>query len=678
LKERILIVPENMILHNKGSITFAHNNGKLIFNSTWKIEKQSIKIVNQLEALKEINVTQFSVAFYPGELSFGSSKDEALLPGLEWLTHNEKSSNTLDVEEPYNLRNAPHPLKVTIPLMALRNSNIVVSILWDPYSAWDDEGRYPQSLQFASPNWIEEQDNHLFMLFAPTVPDWTKENYDEAFNPYCLKTGKKLILNFNFYSDTSNTVLNAILEWIRVFGLPKPIMPRTLDEELNLSVRAYLEGLWVPRQGWRHASGWSPEPYPGYAFLLWLISSIEKDPSLRTEIIGRFYEAIALILSAKGPSYLASGEGCHIPGWQLPFYVGYLEEGLSSIKTYIRLLIASQEADGEWSFQPNERTKILGQVGSKEVGLTATYASEILRWARMTGDIDALSSGLKTLEAMKRYTIPRGAQTWEIPLHTPDVLASAKALEAYLEAYIYTGEKEYLERAKYWAYTGLPFIYLWSRLDRYVMLYASIPVFGATFYTWPWFGKPVQWCGLVYAYQILRLSKYDESFPWRQFGEGILSSGMRQQITSGILAGTLPDSWDLISDMANGPYINPEDLIKPALFLKGFDPDLNTLVLRDKFRSIIITTPADICYAEFKSETRTLRIDLSYLIEQRIYIIVSGFQVESAKFNDENLSEAKQLEIMDRGWKNMPEDRFVIIKVRFEREKVTLILQEKG
>jgi hypothetical protein len=679
LREMSLITPNKVDFHvNENSITFVYEDEKWLFSSTWRIENQSVKVKNQIEALEDISVIQFSVAFYPGELSFASSKDEALLPGLEWLVDDEASSNTLDVEKPYNFRNAPNPLKITIPVMALRVSSTVIGILWDPYSVWDEEGHYPQSLQFASPNWIEGQNNHLFMIFVPTVPEWTKENDDEAYRPYCLKNGKHLYLNFNIYLGISSTVLDAVLEWIRAFGLPKPDMPRTLNEELKLSMRAYLESLWVPQQGWSHASGWTPKPYPGYALLLWLTSLIEDDPSLRYELVGRFNESIKLALDMKGPSYLASGEGCHIPGWQLPFYEGYLEEGLSNIGNYINSLILSQDVDGEWGFQPNERTKILGRVGSKEVGLTATYAAEILRWARITGDVKALSSGLKSLEAMKRYIVPRGAQTWEIPIHAPDILASAKALEAYLEAYIFTGEREYLEKARYWAYTGLPFIYLWSVPDRYVMSYASIPVFGATFYTWPWFGRPVQWCGLVYAYQLLRLSKYDGSFSWRVIGEGILSSGMRQQITSGSLAGTFPDSWDLIANTANGPYINPEDLVKPTLFLMGFDPDLNTLVLKGRSNYIVITTPANILHASFEDETETLRIELSYLKGQKLHVLISGFKaktvVKSVEFGLKNLAKIEKLEGLNEGWKNAL-NKFVIVKVVFDGEEITLILQ---
>ncbi len=44
----------------------------------------------------------------------------------------------------------------------------------------------------------------------------------------------------------------------------------------------------------------------------------------------------------------------------------------------------------------------------------------LLDYARLTGDPRALAAGLRTLDYMKRFCVPRGAQVWEVPLHTPD------------------------------------------------------------------------------------------------------------------------------------------------------------------------------------------------------------------------------------------------------------------
>jgi len=51
----------------------------------------------------------------------------------------------------------------------------------------------------------------------------------------------------------------------------------------------------------------------------------------------------------------------------------------------------------------------------------------------MTGERKALEAGLKALKAMKKFNVPRAAQVWEIPVHTPDILAASDAIDANIE-----------------------------------------------------------------------------------------------------------------------------------------------------------------------------------------------------------------------------------------------------
>ncbi len=666
LTEEVYVIPNDMEIEEK-EVVFHYTDldldgTKWRFKLRWMITNGSIRGEVSVKTIGTGWVSRFSITMYAGELGFGPLKDEALFPGLEWLVRGERSSNTLDIAEPFNIRSAPHPLKVTIPLMAIREDDKLIALLWDPHYSWD--GRHDMiSPEFASPNWIERQDNHLLRLFVPTVPEWVRENEDEAFKPYELGPNGSLNISFLVYAARSNTVLDAVKEWIRAYGLPEPSMPRTLRAELRLSMEAYLKSLWSPGRGWSHASGWSPRPFPGYALLLLLTSYIEDDLSLRRALVDRFNEALELALKSGGAGYLASGEGCHIPGWQLPFHVGHLEEGLNQLRSYVYKIIDAQGDDGEWGFQPNERTRELGKAGAREIGLTATMAAEVLRWARIAGDEIALKAGLKALKAMERYTVPRGAQTWEIPIHTPDILASAKALEAYLEGYMATGNEEYLRRARYWAYTGLPFVYLWSTPGRPVMSYATIPVYGATFYRSPiWIGRPVQWCGLVYAYQLLRLSKYDDSFPWKTIAEGILASGMWQQVTSGRWRGAYPDSWDLIANMAYGPYINPETLVKCTLSLLGLDPDLSTIVVNLGDTRVHLTTPARVMNVKLRGTV--LDIKLAYFKDATVYLLVNT-RVKAVGKDGTQLPLVQDLTEVRDGWKISAE--FTIVKLTFEK-----------
>ncbi len=84
-------------------------------------------------------------------------------------------------------------------------------------------------------------------------------------------------------------------------------------------------------------------------------------------------------------------------------------------------------------------------------GHCARPAALLLEAAYYLGDKQALEAGLKTLQYMKRFCVPRGAQTWELSLHTPDILASAELVRAYVRGYELTGNEDYLAEARRWA-----------------------------------------------------------------------------------------------------------------------------------------------------------------------------------------------------------------------------------
>ena len=175
---------------------------------------------------------------------------------------------------------------------------------------------------------------------------------------------------------------------------------------------------------------------------------------------------------------------------------------------------------------------------------------------------------MKTLEYMKRFRTPRGAQTWELSLHTPDVLASAYLVWAYVRGYVLTGENEYLKLARRWALSGIPFVYLWERYP--VMRYATPPVLGATNWKAPlWIGLPVQWCGGVYAYALTLLAPHDDTLDWSHLARGILLAGEQIQYPDGPLVGCLPDIFELPGQRRAGPSINPCALVSLRLALEG-------------------------------------------------------------------------------------------------------------
>ncbi|MHB8969433.1 MAG: hypothetical protein ACYC3X_19925 [Pirellulaceae bacterium] len=169
---------------------------------------------------------------------------------------------------------------------------------------------------------------------------------------------------------------------------------------------------------------------------------------------------------------------------------------------------------------------------------------------------------------MKRFDTPRGAQVWEVALHTPDQLASADLVWAYTRGYQLTGSEEYLREARRWALSGIPFTYLWSRYP--IMTYATPPVYGATNWVAPnWMGLPVQWVGGVYAYALALLAPHEKSLDWNHLARGILISAQQQQYPDGANIGLLSDSFNIPLQRRQPADINPCALVSLQMVLDG-------------------------------------------------------------------------------------------------------------
>ncbi len=197
-------------------------------------------------------------------------------------------------------------------------------------------------------------------------------------------------------------------------------------------------------------------------------------------------------------------------------------------------------------------------------GLTAQVTATMLDAAVFSGDTRLIREGLaktKALRTLYRGSVPRGAQTWEVPLHTPDILGSAHLLRANALAYQLTGEREFFEEASYWAWTGVPFVYLVDPAEKDVGLYGTIAVFGATGWKAPvWMGLPVQWCGLVYADALYKFGhEAAPGSPWKKLADGITAAGVQMTwpVTDKERQGLLPDSYLLREQRRDGPAINP-------------------------------------------------------------------------------------------------------------------------
>jgi len=102
-----------------------------------------------------------------------------------------------------------------------------------------------------------------------------------------------------------------------------------------------------------------------------------------------------------------------------------------------------------------------------------------------------------------------------------------------------------------------------------------------------WFGRPVQWCGLVYASALYLLNQYDPEGPWLQIAKGITATGLQMAwpLEDPDRLGLLPDFFLLNSQNRDGPAINPgtTQAHVPELFGAGTIYDIRRLPINLSF-----------------------------------------------------------------------------------------------
>jgi hypothetical protein len=442
-----------------------------------------------------------------------AKKTMALFPGLEFLEGDEDSSSDRDVRGPLADRRRPDRSKITVPLMAFETERTLVALLWQGEGHPFFEARERNRMS------IQPEDRAVLLV------------------------------------EPGATLYDAVPRWISIFSLPEPEpWPRSLEEELALC-KAGLASVSAPRGKHRHAASqdWPAEWTPGFGVLRHLLG----------EKVDWF-----------DYSDLLSTVNCHILRWEAPFYAGEPETATKLCERMKLITDMRKREDGEWGFHPmNAEQRKLGVAGDSVLGTSAEKAYSVAKAARMTGDAELRSIALDVLGRLRRHRVPRGGQSWECPLYEPDLLAAAFAVGAYVEAWKLSGDRSWLADATRWAKAGLPFLYLWEFPGRKGMRYASIPVFGTTQFTHPWFGVPVQWNGLVFAYFLRKLAPHDRSVDWLRVAEGITASAIQQQYADGPSKGCYPDGFYDQCTRRAPPDINPEDILVNVLTSIGKDPD---------------------------------------------------------------------------------------------------------
>ncbi len=495
------------------------------------------------------------LTIFPGLGTFGSRKDQGLLAGLEYLG-DEPSSSEADITTPEHVRRVPDPVKVTFPLMAIAAQGRYLGLVWER-SEWIGP-------MFDSPDTIFDSGAHVMGLTGPAVGKCRFENYLVAHTPVRLTANVPVTARIWIVGGEGATVVPAVRHYVNLRGLPAvPQFEGGFQAAARLLAHGWLHSRIREGALFRHAvwgDHFGPGPAPDAAmFMDWLSASLDDTD---TDLIDALSATRDLALDAVPDNRHLDGGVSHVRPPTAPLVFGDLEAYVERRYSAARSAAANFDARGVKTYRPGDVDYGRTHFADHANGYGAQDLVTVLEGATLSADAELIETAMELLDKqtlLYARTVPRGAQTWEVPLHTPDILASGLLVKAYTLGYLVSGREDCLQQARYWAWTGVPFVYLVNPTEGRIGPYATIPVFGATNWQGSWFGRPVQWCGLVYASALHLLSQCDKEGPWASIAKGITAAGLQMAWPpdDADKQGLLPDFFLLKSQQRDGPAINP-------------------------------------------------------------------------------------------------------------------------
>ena len=550
-----------------------------------------------------------------------TNKGQALLPGLEYLD-NEPSSSEADLIGPESERQVPANHKLAFPLMALQHEGHYLGLVWE---------HGPQfSALFDSPDRALGTGGHVMGVLFPGSDGYNRREGDLLpMRAEVLRAGTLLTLRAQLIGGAGASVVPALQQYVKLRGLP-PVPPSgySASEYVSFAAHGWLDSKIRETNRFRHALGGSfvPQPAADAAMYLNWLSTKTADGPLRE----RLSATAGAALAAVPPGQWDSAALGHVRYPVQALVYGHVPEAAEHHRRHAQALLARLRPDGTVAYHaagsgPDyARTHWTDHAN----GLSAQVLMTALDAALFAGDRALLDDALAKLRALRRtyaHGVPRGAQTWEVPLHTPDIMASAHLVRAFTVGYQLTGERELLDEAIYWAWTGLPFLYLVNPVGSADPPYGCLTVFGATSWVAPvWMGRPVQWCGLVYADAIYRLAAHDPTGPWKQVADGITAMGLRYSwpAADAERQGLLPDSWEVLAQTRNAPPINPGTVQANAVRLYGQGPLYDNHVFRLPASRLSVHAPGQI--VPMDAGAGRVKFTVRAWPQEQYYVLVNG------------------------------------------------------
>jgi hypothetical protein len=397
------------------------------------------------------------LTLFPGLGTFGEEKTQAVLPGVEYL-ENEPSSSEADVRGPQANRRIVESYKLCFPMMSLVARDRYVGLVWD-------RSDQPAAL-FDSPDRVFDSDSHVMGLWFPGVGQHRLENDLEPLRPFTMAAGEPLVFSATLIGGRGQTIQPAVEQYVDLAGglPPVPEYESGFDGAVKLLAHGWLDSALHEDGIWRHAVWGDQFPArpaadaPGY--MLWLAEHT-SDAALAK----RLRAGAERGLDRLGAAGNWEARSSHVARPFASLLFGQIEPYAQRRLASARSMLGGFDDQGLVRYRPQPGKPDYGATHWEDHanGLSATRLEPILEAAVFTGDDDLAQSALAVLDKqldVYHNTVPRGAQTWEMPLHTPDILASGRIVACCNLAYQLTGDAKYLDASRRWAWTGVSMIYL--------------------------------------------------------------------------------------------------------------------------------------------------------------------------------------------------------------------------